>query len=98
MGTQRDGGALVCVYSLKNLFNGLTRGMSNFCETESLITSSSTSGVKSTSLPILCPYIFHMDSKEKLNVKYLEIDPSLLQKPENFLKTDWIFNSGRQFS
>ena len=33
-------GVLVCVESLKTLFDGLTRGLYNFCETESIRTSS----------------------------------------------------------
>ena len=39
-------GALVWVEPLQTVFGGLTRGLSNLCETASLITSSSDSGVK----------------------------------------------------
>ena len=46
-------GFLVCFESLQNLFYVLTRRLSNLCETASLVTSYSTSGVKSISLPIL---------------------------------------------
>ena len=39
----------------------------------------------------------HMEAKESLNVEYLEIDPTLLQNPENLLNPYWVYNSGRQF-
>ena len=38
-----------------------------------------------------------MEAKAKLNMEYLEIDPTILQNPENLLNTAWISNSGRQF-
>ena len=39
-----------------------------------------------------------MEAKVKLNVEYIEIDPTLLQNTENLLKPDCIYNSVRQFS
>ena len=36
--------------------------------------------------------------QKKLNVEFIEIDPTLLQKPETLQNPAWIFNSGRQFS
>ena len=91
-------GYLVWVEYLQTLFYGLTRGISNFCETASLITSSLSSGVKSIGWPVLWSSFVHMEAKEKLNVEYFDIEPTLLQNPANLLNPDWIFNSGRQFS
>ena len=59
------------------MFHGLTRGLFNFCETASLITSSSISGVKSIGLPVRVSSIVQMEAKSKLNVKYFEIDTTL---------------------
>ena len=63
-------GALVLVESLQTLFGVLTGGLSNFCETSSLITSSSASGVRYVGLPVIGSYFAHMESKAKLNVEY----------------------------
>ena len=87
-----------CVESLQNLFYGLTRGLSNLCENASLITSSSTSVVKSIGFPVIWFSLVIMKAKSKLNVEYLDIDPTILKNTENLLKPSWISNSGRQFS
>ena len=49
------------------------------CETASLITSSSASGVKYIGLNVLVSYLVNMEAKEKLSVEYLEIDSTLLK-------------------
>ena len=54
------GVVLVCVESLLTLFHVLTQGLSNLYETAYLITSSSTSGVKSIGLPVFVSYLVHM--------------------------------------
>ena len=79
---------LVCVESIQTLFDGLTRSMTNFCDTVSLITSYSTYGLKSIGLPVLGSFLVHTEAKENLNVEYLDIDPTLLQNPENLIKPD----------
>ena len=61
-------GVLVWVESLRTFFDEFTRGLSNFFETESLMTSSSASGVNSIDFNVLGSYLAHMDSKEKLDV------------------------------
>ena len=63
-------GVLVCVESVQTIFDGLTIGLFNLCDTDSLITSSLTSGVKYIALPVLGSYLVYMDAKEKLNVEY----------------------------
>ena len=90
-----EGGFLVCADSIQTLFYGLTKGQSNLCDTEYLITSSSTSKVKSIGLPALGSSLVHMDIKTKLNVEYLKIDPNLMKNTENLLNQSWISNSGR---
>ena len=79
---------MVCVESIQTLFDGLTRSMTNFCDTVSLITSYSTYGLKSIGLPVLGSFLVHTEAKENLNVEYLDIDPTLLQNPENLIKPD----------
>ena len=79
-------------------FNGFTRVMYNLYETASLITSSSDSGVRNIGFPVLVSSFLYMEAKERLNVWYLEIDPTILQNTENLLNTPWISNSRRQFS
>ena len=54
--------------------------------------------VEYVGFPVLDSSLVHMQSKAKLNVEYLEIDPTLLQNPANLLDPDWISNYGRQFS
>ena len=81
-----------------NVFDGLTRGMSNLCETASLITSSSASGVKQIGFSVLCSSFVSMESRSKLDVVSLEIYPTLLQNTSNLLNPDLISNYGRQFS
>ena len=76
---------LVCIKSIQALVAGFTRGVYNLCETISLITSSSTSGVKTIGLTFLGSSILHMDAKAKLNLEYREIDPTLLQNLSNLL-------------
>ena len=49
----------------QNLFDGLTRGLSNLFETAYLITSSSTSGVKSIGLPVIGSSLVNMEPKSK---------------------------------
>ena len=93
-----EGGVFVFVESLQNLFYGLTIVLFNLCETVSLINPSSTYRIKSIGLPVLSSYLVNMESKAKLNLEYIEIDPTLLQNPENLLKPDWIANSGIKFS
>ena len=39
-----------------------------------------------------------MQANEKLNVKSIEIDPTILGNPENLLKPLWISNYGRNVS
>ena len=65
------------------------------CETASLITSYSTSGIKSIGFPVLGYPLVNIDAKEKLDVEYIEIDLNLLQNPENFLTPAWVYNYGR---
>ena len=84
--------------SLSKLFDVLTIGLSNLCETASIITSSSYSGVKSIGLLVLGYSFVNMEEKAKLNVEYIEIYPTLLQNSENLLNPDWIYNSGRKCS
>ena len=72
-------GVLVCVESLQTLIHGLTRGLSNLCETASLISLSSTSGVKSIVLPFLGFYLVNMEAKAKLDMESLDIDPTILK-------------------
>ena len=71
--------------------------MYNLCKTACLIDSSSTYGVKFIGLSVIGSYLVNMEVKEKLNVEYIEIDPTLLQNPENLLNLAWISNSRRQF-
>ena len=68
----------MCVDPLQTLFDGLTRGLSNFFDTASLITSSLTSGVKYIVLPVLGSSLVYMEAKEKLDAEYVEIYPTLL--------------------
>ena len=89
-------GALVWVESLQ-LFNLLTRALSNFCETASLITSSSDYGVKPIGLTVLGSSFVHMKAKAKLDVEYFEIDSNLLQNTLNLLNPSWISNSRRKY-
>ena len=86
-------GALVLVESIKTFFDGFNRGMSNFCETVSLINSSSSSGVKPIGLPVLGSSFVHMEAKVNLNLEYLEIDTTFLQNSENLINPAWISNS-----
>ena len=90
-------GMLVWVESLQKTFDGLTRGLCNFCDTASVITSSSASGVKYVALTFLGSFLFHIESKANLDVKYLETDTTLLQNPENLLKPAWIYSYTWQF-
>ena len=68
------------------LFDRLTKGMFNFCENKSLITSSLTNALKSTVLPVLGLSLVNMESKSNLNVDSIDIYPNLLQNLENLLK------------
>ena len=70
-------GVLVFVEYHQILFDGLIRGLFNLCETEPKITSCLTNGVKSSGLHVLGSLIVHMEAKEKLNIEYLDIDPTL---------------------
>ena len=81
-------GALVWVESLKTVFDGLSRGISNLCETTSLISSLSYSGVKSIGLPVLGSSFVHTEEKARLNVEYHDINTTLLKNPSNLLKPD----------
>ena len=72
--------------SLQTLFVGLTRFMSNFCETAYILFSPLTFGVKSTDLPVFGSSIVHMQENANLNLKSIDIDTILLQNPENLLK------------
>ena len=87
--------ALVWVDYIQNLFDGLTRGLYNFCETASLITSYSTSGVKSIDLTVLGSHLVQMESKAKSNMGYIGIYTTLLKPQENLLNLDWISSYGR---
>ena len=80
------------------MFDGWNRGLSDLCETASLIISYSASGVKSIGFPVLGSFFVYMEAKEKLNVEYLEIYPTLLQYPTNLLNPYFISNYGRQFA
>ena len=91
----RESRALVWVNYLQNLFDGLTVGFSNLCETFSIITAYSAAGVQSIGLLFLGSYFLYMDSKASLNVEFLEMDTNLLKNPENLLKPDLIYISGR---
>ena len=91
-------GVLVYIESIQTLFDGLTKGMYNFCETISLINSSSSSGVKPIVFPVHGSSLVNIEAKEKFKVEYLDIDTTLLQNKAKFLKPDWISNYGRQFS
>ena len=71
-------GVLVCVESLQALFYEVNIGLYNLCETASLITYYSSSGVKSFFLSVIVSFFVHIEAKEKLNVEYLEIDNALL--------------------
>ena len=72
--------------------------MFKFCDSDSLITSSSASVVKYIGLPVLGSSWVHMDTKAKLNVEYLEIDTTLLQNTENRLNPDCISKYVKLFS
>ena len=63
----------------KPFFGVLTGGMSNLCDNASLITSYSTYGVKYIVLPVIGSSILNMEAKEKLDIKSLEIYPTLLK-------------------
>ena len=80
-------GVLFCVEPIQNLSDGLNRGMYNLCDTESLITSSSTSRVKSIGLPVIGFYLVITYTKENINVESLDIDHNSLKNPENLLDT-----------
>ena len=70
---------LFFVESLQTLFDGLTISMSNLCQTESQITSSSIFGVNSIRLTVLGSSLVRMDSKAKVNMEYLDFDHTLLK-------------------
>ena len=57
-------GALVWDECLQDLFDGMNRGLSNLCETDSLITSSSDYGVKYIWLLVLGSSFVHMWAKQ----------------------------------
>ena len=69
------------VLIISNFLNGLTRGLFNLCENSSLITASSTSGVKYIGLPVIGSSIFHIEANAKLNVEYIEIYSTIFQHP-----------------
>ena len=64
---QGEFGALDWVESIQTLFDGLTIGLSDLCDTASLITSSSASGLKTIGFPVIGYSFFHMEEKAKLN-------------------------------
>ena len=64
-----------------------TRGLSNMCETESLMTPYSTSGIKFIGLNVVGSSRVHIKSKERLNVESLEIDPTILKTKANLLNS-----------
>ena len=70
-------GVLVWVDYFPTLFDGLTRGLYNLCDTASFITSSSDYGVKFIGLPVLGSSFVHTEAEAKLNVEPLE-DTTLL--------------------
>ena len=91
-------GVLVCIESLQTLFDGFTRCMYNLWDIAYPIPSSSTYGVIIIGLPVIWSPPFHIDAKEKLNLEYLYIYPTILKNIANFLKPDWISNYVRQCS
>ena len=78
-------GVLVCVESFQSLFDGMTRGLSKFCEIVSLINLSSTSGLNPLDFLFLFPPFVHMKENSKLNVEYLEIYTTLLKNTANLI-------------
>ena len=90
-------GDLVWVYPLQTFFDRFNMVLYNFCETISLLTSSSDSRVKYIGLTVIGYSFVHMVGKANLNVQYLETYPNLLQDPENLIMSDWISNYGRTF-
>ena len=52
---------------------------------------------KSIGLNVLRSPFVHMEEKVKLNMEYIEIDPTILKNTANLLIPDWISNSGRNF-
>ena len=85
-------GVLVCVKSLQTLFDELSRGISNLFYTSFLINSYSTSLVKPIGFTVLVYYLVLTEVKEKLNVQFLDIIPTLLKNIENLLNPSWVFN------
>ena len=85
-------GALFWADSLKRFLDGLTKGISHLFLTDSLITLSSYSWVKSIGLPVIGSSFVYMDPKEKLDMESLDMDPTIFQNPENLLNPDWISN------
>ena len=51
-----------------------------------------------TGFPVLGSSLVHNKAKVKLNVEYLQIDPTILQNPSNLPNPDWIYKCGRLFS
>ena len=81
-------GVIYCFDSLQSLLYVLTRGLSNVFETASLITSSSTYGVKSIGLTVIGSYPVNMEANAKLNAGYIKTNPTLLEKLENLINPD----------
>ena len=73
---------LDCVETIQTLFDGLTRVFYSLCETASLKTLCSTSWVKYIGLHVLGSLFSLMEPNEKLNVWYIDIDPTILQNTE----------------
>ena len=91
-------GVLTCVEYIQTLFDRLTRVLFNFCNTASLLTSSSTSWGKSIDLPVIGSFLVNMEAKAKLKVEYIDIDRNILQNPAYLLNPDRISNFGIQIS
>ena len=79
----------------KPSFGGLTRGLYNLCDNDSLINPSYDYGVKYIVMSVFSSSFLSMGEKAKLDIDYLEIDPNLLITAENLLNTDWIHISRR---
>ena len=87
-----EAGVLARVESLHILLYESTRGIFKFCETVYIISSLSTSGVNSVGLYFIGIYCVIM----LVNIVSFEIEPTLLDNPENLLKTSCISGYGRQ--
>ena len=66
--------------------------MSNFFESASLINPSSYFEVNSIGLLVIGSSLANMKEKAGLNMEPIEIDLTILQNTENFLKSFWISN------